>query len=313
MKGNFTTQLSDNGKFAGTETDKVIEMTLNKDTKTPGGTTGFSTNVNAVKRWEINAAYRAALRSCFHKHLNYQPQKYKHPDLNSTRIKKDQEDVQRIISTIDDPFIDPLSPQPLVSISSGVIASHKVVIDLMKAKELGEAAKEKFIQTRLTEPITSSFFDPIKNMKLGTFGTMAKTKTFKVNSKMIPLQASEDLFAKISLVAQIRSLDMRAVFKYPLGPFPWSLAEPIGTLKKTSKSSLLHKLEGKVDPVESINGNYALVIVGMAYVQQSKISDTTFGEFAMNLFKRILSIGQSANRIDVIFDDYGDTSINNVE
>jgi hypothetical protein len=32
MKGNFTAQLSDNGKFARTETDKVIEMTLNKDT-----------------------------------------------------------------------------------------------------------------------------------------------------------------------------------------------------------------------------------------------------------------------------------------
>ena len=36
------------------------DMTLNKDTKTSGGTTGFSTNVGAVKRWKVNASSRAA-------------------------------------------------------------------------------------------------------------------------------------------------------------------------------------------------------------------------------------------------------------
>ena len=57
MNGNFAAQLTDGSKFSRVKTDKVIEVTLNKDTKTPGGCTGFSTNVNAVKRWEINAAY----------------------------------------------------------------------------------------------------------------------------------------------------------------------------------------------------------------------------------------------------------------
>ena len=51
LLGNFTAQISD-GVFNRVETDKVIEMTLNKDTKTPGGTTGFSTNIGAVHRWE---------------------------------------------------------------------------------------------------------------------------------------------------------------------------------------------------------------------------------------------------------------------
>ena len=54
MNGNFAAQLTDGSKFSRVETD--IEMTLNKDTKTPDECTGFSTNVNAVKRWEINAA-----------------------------------------------------------------------------------------------------------------------------------------------------------------------------------------------------------------------------------------------------------------
>ena len=86
MNGNFAAQLSDKGRFSRTETDKVIEMTLNKDTKTAGGCTGFSTNINAVKRWEISVAYRAKLRTCFHEHLNYQPQQFQHPDLNPARM-----------------------------------------------------------------------------------------------------------------------------------------------------------------------------------------------------------------------------------
>ena len=68
MKGNFAAQVSDNGSFGRSETDKVIEMTLNRDTKTPGVTTGFSLNSGAVKRWELNASYRAALTTCFHNH-----------------------------------------------------------------------------------------------------------------------------------------------------------------------------------------------------------------------------------------------------
>ena len=43
--------------FSRTESYKVIEMTLNRDAKTPGGTTGFSTNIGAVHGWEINSKY----------------------------------------------------------------------------------------------------------------------------------------------------------------------------------------------------------------------------------------------------------------
>ena len=62
-----------------------------------GSCTGFSTNINAVKRWKINAAYRATIRTVFHKHFNYDVQKYIHPDLNPSRIKKDQDVVGNIL------------------------------------------------------------------------------------------------------------------------------------------------------------------------------------------------------------------------
>ena len=48
--GNFAAQLPSDNLFSRKviETDKVIEMALNKDTKAPSGATGFSTNVGAV-------------------------------------------------------------------------------------------------------------------------------------------------------------------------------------------------------------------------------------------------------------------------
>ena len=68
-----------------------------------------------------------------------------------------------------------------------------------------------------------------------------------LNSKVIPLQTSKNLFTKIALFAETRSLNLRLVFKSLLGLLPKSLAQPTGTLKKTSKAVLLYRLEGKVE------------------------------------------------------------------
>ena len=164
-------------KFSRVKTDKVVEMTLNKDTKTPGACTGFPTNVNAVKRWEINAAYGAALRTCFHKHLDYQSQKYKHHDLNPSRIMQDEKAVQSILSVIATTFIDPLSPLQLMSVSTGILATEKVASGMSSAKEKGETAFYTFVKSRLNNEKTMCIFDPMKKIKLLTFSSMNKTKT----------------------------------------------------------------------------------------------------------------------------------------
>ena len=91
---------------------------------------------------EMNATYRAAIRSCFHKHLNYNTQKYKHSDLKPSRIKKDEATVLKILETISTAFIDPLSPQPLLSISNGVLVTDKVSSDMLLAKSLWKSSYE---------------------------------------------------------------------------------------------------------------------------------------------------------------------------
>ena len=99
----------------------------------------------------MNATYRAALCSCFQKHLNYDTQKYKHLDLNPSRIKKDEAAVLKTLETILTTLIDPLSPQPLLSISNGLLATDKVSCDMLSAKAFGKAAMDEFIRDRLSE------------------------------------------------------------------------------------------------------------------------------------------------------------------
>ena len=48
--GNFSAQMTSKNTFGRIEMDKVIEVTINKDTKCPGSLKGFSANISQVNR-----------------------------------------------------------------------------------------------------------------------------------------------------------------------------------------------------------------------------------------------------------------------
>ena len=91
---------------------------------------------------------------------------------------------------------------------------------------------------------------------------------------------------------------------------PWALAEPSGGWKKTLKTSLLHKIESKVEPLESLHGQQVLIIDDMTY---SKVYNKTLYQFAMYLLSKTLAAGKKANCTAVVFDNYRNASIKNVE
>ena len=65
---------------------------------------------------------------------------------------------------------------------------------------------------------------------------------------------------------QKRDIDLKEIFKYPLSSFPWALASSVIALKKTKKSALLHELENKVDPVKTLQSDYASILAGIVQV-----------------------------------------------
>ena len=123
--------------FGRIEPDKCIEMTINNDTKTPGGTTGFSKNPNFIIRRSINAIFRAELRKKLHEFVNYRKQRFSHKDLNPSRINKDEKDVKAIFDILSNTFIEPLSENPLLCISSGLLATDEVASEIQHALSTG--------------------------------------------------------------------------------------------------------------------------------------------------------------------------------
>ena len=136
-KGNFSVQLSETNPFGRCEPDRVIETTINKDFKTPGGLTDFSTKTIVVERWTINASYLASLHSHLQEFLWANTKKYVHTDLQKSRIRNDDDDVTSMLSIIEECFIDPFSENRLVSLSNGILATEKLVSDSFNDFKLG--------------------------------------------------------------------------------------------------------------------------------------------------------------------------------
>ena len=49
------------------------------------------------------------------------------------------------------------------------------------------------------------------------------------------LVANRNLFARLIMIMQKHSMDLKEVFKYSLGPFPWALAGSVVDIKKLIK------------------------------------------------------------------------------
>ena len=189
---------------------------MNKDTKTPGRTTRFLTNIGVVQRWEINASYRVSLRRCIHYLLQFEQKNVKHKDLTKSRISRDEKDVKSVYNVLSAIFIPRFSEQLLVSISTGTVVAESEADKVMEAYVNGKTAMQSFIDNRLSNNPKVSFFDPIKKMKTPGF-TVSKTKVCKTNSKIVSIESSNQLFSKISIISQKRNIDMKMLLTHPLG------------------------------------------------------------------------------------------------
>ena len=171
---------------------------------------------------------------------------------------------------------------------------------------------QSFIDNRLSNYPKASIFDPIKKIKTPDF-TVSKTKVCTTNSKIVPIESSNQLFSKISIISQKCNIDMKMLLTYPLGCVPLSLAEADASLRKTAKSVILHKIEGNVEPVRSIPKDCAYIIDGMAALRQLPIPKLKCRELANRVLETILTAGKNAKRIGVVFDIYTKNSIKHTE
>ena len=115
-------QIASNNPLGRISVNQTIEVTVNKDTQTPGGTTGFSLKAGAIKRYYITAEYRSA----FLIQLRYM-------------VQGNRLDMFSAVVEILQGWVNPFSDkQDLISISTAKTAQKDITSNLKKAHEIGE-------------------------------------------------------------------------------------------------------------------------------------------------------------------------------
>ena len=142
--GQFSVQMSSNNPFGRIPVDQTTEVTVNKDTQTPGGTAQFSLKAGAIKRYYITAKHRSAFLGQIRGMVQGKKSGLHHSELQRTRIKKDEEAVSAVVHLIEG-WVNPFTEkQDLISTSTARTAPRDIESDLMKAHEIGEQCYSNF-------------------------------------------------------------------------------------------------------------------------------------------------------------------------
>jgi len=274
--------------------DITIEQTINRSAKTSGGIVGFSRKPSAYTRWCLTRHTRGSYAEATFARIGISTNSSDiHKSLQATEIRNSDESIRKLVDTFQK-FMDPFSiasdqHDNIYSISSGMPASDKVAEDLSRYIEVGADAAADFFANRLWDK-TVKFHDPIKRMNLKTFAAMAVTKKLTTTQKKsIEVKAERNLLGRLLLLSQQHDISLAKVFRFPLGPIPWSLATADGCMVKTSKVQLLHHLEAlavPLDPESQPSHTKSIAILdGNALLQAMTHIPETFEEFACQVFR----------------------------
>ena len=312
--GQWTVQQQNRYPFSAVACDQVIEQTLNRDCKTSGGIKGISLNQNAVQRFILSQAERAAITRQCETMAGYHHDPRSKKDLDNTARKRNEDSVERVIAVVEQ-MVDPFSlDQPdLVNICSGAVASNECEKDLLEAHAMGESAVRTFMEKVCLEP--KRFHDTIKRMNLRTF---AAKKTSKPSNDKYARLSDREIFTRFIILGKRSDLDLRILLFYSLGPVSYPLSSADGSIAKTDKSALLQFVENQFPCTTTENPpGSVLIIDGMALIHglPSTALPQTFGALATILRARVLRMASQYKsvRVDVVFDRYSRLSIKSIE
>ena len=220
-----------------------------------------------------------------------------HKEGSVSRKRRDEKDVNKLISIIDRNMINPFhlhgitddsEPIALCNIAGGTVPGEDITEVLLGAYEKGFKRINDLLKERLNTNKVS-FFEAQTKLKLKTFSSIRKPGQSKKNGKIESFSIDRELFGRLLVISKTREVNLREIFSYELSNTPLSLSCPDGTLHKAVKSKLLEEIEKEAAYVKSIphsQEKIAWVIDGMALIQMVKAGNaTTFGELLDNLFE----------------------------
>ena len=163
-------------------------------------------------------------------------------DLKPYRIQKDNADLTKLQECIKS-RMDPFELQPdtnLYCLTTGKNVSDDIKCDLLQCVEKGTEWCTEFTSGCFSDP--GRFEKPIPRRKIKNFTSAAVKTMVKKDLKLIELQGSRDLFRRLLYLSTKHNIELDKVLSYPLTAVPLSLAHVDGSINKTDKAKLLHKI-----------------------------------------------------------------------
>ena len=245
-------------------------------------------------------------------------------------MKRDENDVQKLVTTFDsgllnNPFHIPddrgdgEALVPLSNLANGVVLPESVAIRLLGASELVRQNMASFISTRIQSNETN-FWGSSKETKHSTFSSVARKVTVESQKdKVVCINADRELFGRLLVVAKKREVNLKEVLSFELCSVPIALAHPGGSLRKTTKSTLMNLSEKDVTSKQNLPSSQlptAYLFYAIALIQMVKAAGSaTFGELSQKYEAIVTSTlrRNGCTRVDLIFDQYRPLSPSRLE
>ena len=129
------------------------------------------------------------------------------------------------------------------------------------------------------------------------------------DKKIQELQETQNLFRRLPDLSVNKGVDFDIVFRYPFPPILLCLGHVDGSMNKTDKAKLMHKLEERVES-SSPKEIDACTIDAMIFIQSLVNLPATFGEIAKLILTNLTA---STKRIYFVCDLYTSPSIKDAE
>ena len=302
MKGNFSF-LKTKSQYSRMALDQVHEQN-NKIIKGAGGATQLLNRANesALIRWETCGPDIARIVGEFEDLLHssdndtLETTKKHHEDTPSFRLKF-KKDVQTLTSGI---IINPFEVDHLTMINNtSVHFSTKVILEIRGIEEKGHSQFKTFTVERLVKQ-TKPINEKIDKNGLLLLNTDPKGKSASKSNHTV----SSVLLNKLKSAIPYRPLQITGLLETELQGVAQSIAEDDTKLYHGTKSSIKDRLNSCNLPAKDQKTSAVIVELSPLIFKYGEIPVDTFGDFAVLLYRKVMELAKSYDRVDVVFDRY---------
>ncbi|XP_041481075.1 uncharacterized protein LOC121428475 [Lytechinus variegatus] len=320
-KGAFSVRRTKKN-YSRSAVDLSLEQTVNRDAASQmKGIVAFRNSENAVKRWSIALTQRAMAVTELRSFSGLDNGESPSVQCRPSRVCRDNKQMATLSATIDE-FCNPFSPEAptsLVNLATGQTASDTTTTYLLDTLKRGKGEREKFQEEWSKD--SNRFLRSVRRIKVNNFANdnlKNKKNRGKSQNYRSTAESLRDMFVRmVVVIAEKSSFDLRYVLTYPITTYPLSLSHCDGNRVKTSKATLLKKLESHQSvelTQQDIPRSYVQVYDG-GLLLHSIISQTHPGSNYASVARSMLSVVMSgkASEAHVCLDKYEEGSIKDSE